>query len=57
MAGPKRPSRLRSNNITTVMTEWYGRKWWQDCRKEQKSRLNEKKPTIKQSLAPKKSKP
>ena len=33
-AGPKRPSKLGSNNITAGMTELYGKKWQQDYRKE-----------------------
>ena len=35
------------------MTEWNDRKWKQNCRKEQKGRLKEEKPVIKQGPASK----
>ena len=39
------------------MAEWNGKKWKQNCRKEQKGRLKEEKPTIKQNPIPKGSGP
>ena len=39
------------------MAEWNGKKWKQNCRKEQKGRLKEEKPTIKQNQIPKGSGP
>ena len=44
---------MGSNNITARIAEWNGRKWKQNCRNEQKGRLKEEKPTIKQRPVPK----
>ena len=57
VADPKRSCKLGSNNITAGMAKWNGRKWKQNCIKEQKGRLKEKKPTIKQGPASKRSRP